>query len=93
MDKGLRRRLCSVDTVWILHGREMINNAAEREWEGCVPLSEGPGDWSRCPLRRRMAQVGAWYVDVAGQSEAAMRSRWAEVEAEGVLGVLYRGLV
>jgi len=53
-----------IRSTWILHGREMINNAAERDWEGCVPLIEGPGVWSKCLIRRRMAQVGAWYLDV-----------------------------
>lgn len=70
----------------------MINNATEREWEGCVPLIEGSRGWSKCPIRRRMAEVGAWYVDVAGRSEAEMLSRWGEVEQEHVLGVLYRRL-
>jgi hypothetical protein len=77
--------------AWILHGREMINNAAEREWEGCVPLSAGPDAWSQCGLRRKMAEVGSWYVDVAGRDEREMASRWGEVRGEEMLGGLYMG--
>lgn len=77
--------------AWILHGRELINNAAEREWKGSVPLSQGPGEWSQCPVRRRMTKIGSWYVEVAGKSEEEMLARWKEVEGERVLRGLYFG--
>lgn len=75
--------------AWILHGREMINNAAEREWVGCVPLDGGPDIWSECPIRRRMAELGAWYVDVAGKSVPDMLARWEEVKGEDFLRGFY----
>jgi hypothetical protein len=81
-----------VRDAWILHGLELINNAAEREWAGCVPLDHGLNAWAQCPIRRRMAKIGSWYVDVAGKDVEEMLLRWNEVEREQVLRGFY-GLV
>jgi hypothetical protein len=45
----------------ILHGREMINNAVEQEWQDS-PHKE------RSVLIREMVQKGTWYLEMAGNS-------------------------
>ena len=61
----------------ILHGREMINKAIEREWPGS-PQKEST------ILVKEMVQKGAWYIerardDVRGMLEAA---NWDELLVE-----------
>jgi len=58
----------------ILHGREMINNAIEREWAGKDSTI----------LVKEMVEKGAWYIerardDVRGMLEAA---NWDELLME-----------
>jgi len=63
--------------------------------EGRIPLSQGPGVWSQYPVRRRMARIGFWYVDIAGKSEEEVLACWKEVKGERVLRGrgYYRGRV
>ena len=77
----------TVRAAWIIHGREMINNAAEREWPGCLPLNLS--DSMTCETRRRMARIGAWYVEVAGENAEEMEQRWDDIKKEEVLSPLY----
>lgn len=49
----------------ILHGREMINNAVEQEWQNS-PHKE------RSALVQEMVQKGAWYLERAGESVEEM---------------------
>jgi hypothetical protein len=89
-EMGARKLATSfIRDAWILHGREMINNAAERDWEGCIPLDHKPSAWAHCPIRRRMAKIGSWYVDVAGKDAEEMLARWSEVEKEQILRGFY----
>ena len=49
-------------SAFLLHGREMINNAVERDWP-CSCCLEKQG--SACTLRRTMVEQGAWYLRYA----------------------------
>jgi hypothetical protein len=49
----------------ILHGREMINNAVEQEWQDS-PHKE------RSILVQEMVRKGAWYLEMAGDSVEEM---------------------
>ncbi|KZT43968.1 hypothetical protein SISSUDRAFT_318903 [Sistotremastrum suecicum HHB10207 ss-3] len=73
-----------IRAAWILHAREMINNAAEREWPGCIPLTaEG---FLACPKRRALAKVGVEYALATQLGDSEFRERW---QKELVLRPLY----
>ena len=60
---------------------DMINNAVERDWPGCLIGAEK----FKCPIRREMALKGKWYIEVATD----IAGRWDEVLKEDFLKPLY----
>lgn len=74
-------------SAFLLHGREMINNAFEREW-----ISEA-NEHEKQALRAKMVNEGVWYLRTAGDNEAEFveDSNWKQVCAEKdevVIGLL-----
>ena len=69
-------------STFILHGREMVNNALEREWK-CF-CCKTPVNKDRCPLIKDMIARGAWYLRRAGRNEDEFRekSNWENVCGE-----------
>lgn len=51
-------------SAFLLHGREMINNALEREW-----ISDAD-EHEKQALRAKMVNKGVWYLRTAGDNEA-----------------------
>ena len=74
-------------SAFLLHGREMISNAIEREW-----ISDADQNGKQA-LRAKMVNKGVWYLRTAGDNEAEFvgRSNWKQVCAEKdevVIGLL-----
>lgn len=65
-------------SAFLLHGREMINNALEREW-----ISDAD-EHDKQALRAKMVNKGVWYLRTAGDNEAGFvaESNWKQVCAE-----------
>lgn len=65
-------------SAFLLHGREMINNALEREW-----ISDAD-EHDKQALRAKMVNKGLWYLRTAGDNEAdfVAESNWKQVCAE-----------
>lgn len=65
-------------SAFLLHGREMINNALEREW-----ISDAD-EHEKQALRAKMVEKGLWYLRTAGDNEAdfVAESNWKQVCAE-----------
>jgi hypothetical protein len=69
VSKNLRLRL--LRSAFIMHGREIINNAVEREWPRSLSVES-------------MVRMGAWYLERAGGDVEAMVSHanWNELLKE-----------
>ena len=66
----------------ILFGREMINQAVDREWTDTSNTTSGTSSSS---VKERMVKAGAWYLERAGESVEEMMGE------EGNLRVLLMG--
>ena len=56
-------------SAFLLLGREIINNAIERDW-ACLCCQSRPKMGDGCELRREMVHLGAWYLRAARADEA-----------------------
>jgi hypothetical protein len=84
-------------STFLLHGREIINNAIERKWAcKCCTLDSA----NDCLLTNAMVNRGAWYLNIAQANEEQFvrATNWKEICAESdwilgnlLLGERYRG--
>jgi hypothetical protein len=75
--------MSAMRSAFITHGRKMVNNAVERDWN-CACCKDEPKSKTHCKLVRKMVNRGAWYVKMATNShiDFAEYANWKEVREE-----------
>ena len=73
-------------SVYLLHGREMINCAIENAWScQCCGSKIREG----CSLRKTMVEAGAWYLQMAEENDERFAKKLATLTEETVVAGLF----